>query len=317
MLGGAWLALAAMAAIHSAAATPLPGPVNLIIPSSNISTLTAPGEIDHRFSIVIASRGDDVLPTDPGLMVTAETLYQLGKCDVNGVIEPRTFVHHVFPAVTVAIKGRRGAAIPTRFALWGIYEASNQILRTQIFRNYKFILTYRNSNVGSIEFARTQAQPIPARNSSDVQAHTQNLPIARRTASSPPTSPGNLSLPSPLESPIQLTFSIISEIDMSKWELFANIYVTLFYIAGFPSRQRIPAHFRLAPASFPSTGTAFWPRGSPSVIKYDHAARALFSLAYNVVTSRILNGVGFNIKRDGELIGDGIVYKGPLPTDIS
>ena len=316
MLGDAWSALAAMAVIHSAAATPSPAPVNLIISSSNISTLTAPGEIDRRFSVVMASRGAESLPTDPFLMATAEALYQLGKSNVDGVIGPRTYVHHDFPAVSVVIRGRRGAEIPTRYALWGIYEASDQLLRTQTFRNYKFSLKYRNSYVGSIKFRRTQAQPSPARNSSNAQAHPQILPIARRTPSSSPASSGNLSLPSPLESPIQLTFSIISDMNMSKWELFANIYVTLFYIAGFPHHQRISAHFRLAPAAYQSTGTAFWPRGSPSVIIYDDAASALSSIAYYVVTSHILNGIGFNINRDGELIGDGIIFKGPLPKDI-
>ena len=317
MLGLSWPALAAMAAIHSAAATLLPAPVNLIVPSFNMTTLSAPGEIDRRFSVVMASRGADILPTDPGLMATAETLYQLGKSNVDGMIGPRTYVHPVFPAVSVAIKGRRGAEIPTRYALWGIYEASDQILRTQTFRDYKFTLEYRKSYVGSIHFARTQTQASPARNSSNAQAQPQILPIARQTVSLSPVSSGNLSLPFLLENPIQLSFSVITGMDMSKWELFANIYVTLFYIAGFPFRQQIPAHFRLAPASFPSTGTAFWPRGASSVVEYGHAASAFSSIAYYVVTSRILNGIGFNIKRDGELIGDGIIYKGPLPKDTS
>ena len=127
MLGLSWPALAAVAAIHSAAATPLPAPMSLIVPSSNMSTSTAPGVIDRRFRIVIASQGTDVLPTDPGLMATAEMLYRLGKCDVNGVIEPRTYVDHKFPAVSVSIRGRPGAAgTPTRFALWGIYKASER-----------------------------------------------------------------------------------------------------------------------------------------------------------------------------------------------
>ena len=318
MLGLSWPALTTMAAIHSAAAMPSPAPVNLIVPSSNTSILTALGEIDRRFRIIMAARGADILPTDPGLMATAETLYQLGKSDVNGVIEPGTYVNRIYPAVSVSIKGRRGAAeIPTRFALWGIYEASDQILRTQTFRNYKFTLEYDDSNVGSIEFVRTQVQTDPARNTSDAQAHTQILPVARQTVSSSPIGSGNLSLPSPLENPIHLSFSIITEMDMSKWELFANIYATFFYIAEFPYRQPIPTHFRLAPPSFQSTGIAFWPRGAPSVVEYGHAASALFSIAYYVVMSRIINGIGFNINRDGELIGDGIIFKGPLPKDTS
>ena len=318
MLGLSWPALTAMAAIHSAAATPSPALVNFIIPSSNMSTLTAPGEIDRRFRIVMASRGGDVLPTDPGLMATAETLYQLGKSDVNGVIEPRTYVNRIFPAVSVSIRGRRGAAeIPTRFALWGIYEASDQILQTQIFRNYKFTLEYDNSKVGSIDFARAQAQANLTGNTSNTQAQTQILPIAPQTASFSPPSSRNLSLPSPLETPIQLSFSMIADMDMSKWELFANIYVTLFYIAGFPFRQRIPAHFRLAPPSFPQTGTAFWPRGASSVVEYGQVASAFSSIAYYVVTSHILTGIGFNLKRNGDLIGDGIIYNGPLPRDIN
>ena len=318
MVGLSWPALMAVAVIHSAAATPWPAPVNLIIPSSNMSTLTAPGEIDRRFRMIMAARGADVLPSDPGLMATAETLYQLGKSDIDVVIASGTYVNRVFPVVSISIRGRRGAAeIPTRFALWGIYEASDQILRTQTFRNYKFILSYDDSNVGSIEFARTQVQPDPARNISGAQIHTQLLPMARPTVPSSPISSGNLSLPSLLENPIQLSFSIITEMDMSKWELFANIYATLFYIVEFPYHQPIPTHFRLAPPSFQSTGIAFWPRGSPPVVKYGHAASALLSIAYYVVTSRILNGIGFNINRDGELIGDGIIFKGPLPKDIS
>ncbi|KAM0801025.1 hypothetical protein BDR22DRAFT_228791 [Usnea florida] len=318
MLGLSWPALTAMAAIHSAGATASPAPLNIITPSFNMSTLTAPGEIDRRFRIVMASRGADVLPTDPGLMATAETLYQLGKSDVNGMVEPRTYMNRIFPAVSVSIRGMGGAAeIPTRFALWGIYEASDQILRTQIFRNYQFTLKYDNSNVGSIDFARTQAQANPTRNTSNTEAQTQILPIAPQTASSSPTSSRNLSLPSPLETPIQLSFSIITEMDMSKWELFANIYVTLFYIAGFLFRQRIPAHFRLAPPSSPQTGTGFWPRGASSVVEYGQVASAFSSIADYVVTSPVLSGIGFNLKLDGELIGDGIIYKAPLPKDIN
>lgn len=317
MLGLSWPALTAMAAIHSAAATPPPAPVNLVVPSFNMSILTALGEVDVRFRINIDAQGADVLPTDPFLMATAETLYQLGKNDVNGVAEPGTIVNRMFPAVSVSIKGRHGAAeIPTRYALWGIYEASDQLLRTQTFRNYKFTLEYDENNVGFIKFARTQAQPDPARNTSDAQAHTQSLPIARRTVSSSPISSGNLSLPSPLETPIRLSFSILTEMDLSKWELFANIYATLLYIAQFPPRQPIPTHFRLTPLSFESTGIAFWPRGGASVVEYGHVAGALVMVANYVVTSHIVNGIGFNIKRDGEVIGDGIIFSGQLPKDI-
>ncbi len=108
MLGVFWPALLIVAAIHSAAATPLPGPIVLIDPYLENSILTVPGKLDPRFRFYLTSPGAHILNTNSGLTAITKIIHRLAECNFDGVIEPRTYAHDKFPTVSVSIKGTPG-----------------------------------------------------------------------------------------------------------------------------------------------------------------------------------------------------------------
>ena len=316
MLGFFGLILLATAAIHSTVATPLPRPINLINASSDIPTLTVPGEIDPRFRLIMTSRGTDILSTDSGLMAITKMMHQLAESDFNGVVEPQTYMYDEFPGTSVSIRGLpRDKKVQTRFVVWGIWRVSLYVVQTRIFRDYTFTLTFDNSGVGYIDFTRTQVQLIHVgSSSSNSQNHTQSwdtLPLARRNASSL-QSPGDRGLTVPPGRPIHISYAVIEDQDLTKWELFANIYTNLRLFAEFPSRQRIQKPYIVHSEPFPRSRTGFDPKTYPSVLEYRHVAHAFTTIAYYVVTLDILHGIILRIQLNDEVIGQGYIMRLPM-----
>ena len=322
MLGLFWTILLAVAAAHSAVAAPSPAPMNLIVPSSDTQALTAPGVIDPRFSLFIFSQGANILDTDSGLLATLETLHRLGTYEFYGMMEPKVYVHPGYPAVSVSVQAKPGAShMLTRFAVWGIYGASQHVLQTQMVRNYVFVLRYDNTEVGFIEYRGTQAQlSAPGNNSISVQNHTQSSDtrtIARRKALYSPNST-NISNASLTDR--HIAFGVWQDygMDMTKWELFADIYVALLYIADFPTARRIPSPFTVRPAPSHQSLMSFDPQGSPSVAQYSDLASGLASMARYVVKHSVVHAVGFALWLDsptGRRIGHGRIFKDPQRSD--
>ena len=311
MLDFFWPVLLAIAAIYSVVATPLPRQLNLINVASDIPDLTVPGQIDPRFQISMTSEGTEILSTDSSLLAIAKMLRQLAESDFNGIVEPNTYV---YDATSVSLRGLPGDRIKTRFAVWGIYRASLYVVQTRIVRSYAFSLTFDNSDVGYIDFARTQVQLSPATSSSsNAQNRTMSLDtslLARRSASSSQSS-GYVNLTSPAERPIQISYDVIEDQDLTKWELFANIYTNLGCFAEFPSRQRIERPYTIHSTSFPRSRTGFQPMIYPSVVEYRYAALAFITIAYFIVDLDILHGIVVRIEQDKEVIGEGFIMRFP------
>ena len=312
MLDFFWPALLAIAVIHSTTSTLLPRAINLINVSSDIPTLTVPGHIDPRFAILMTSEGTEILNADSGLMAITKMMHRLTESNFDGMIEPTTYVHNEFPATSVSIRGLPGDRdVQTRFAVWGIYRASIYVLQTKVVRTYTFKLTFDNSDVGYIDFARTQVRLSPAGSSSNDQNHTQSLdtlPLARRNTYSVQSS-GDISLTSPPDQPLRISYVVVEDQDLTKWEIFANIYTHLGFLAEFPSRQRIQETYTMHATSFPLSRTGLYVRTSPSVVRYGYVATALITIAYYIVTLDILHGIIVRMELDEELIGEGFILR--------
>ena len=312
MLDFFWPVLLAIAAIYSVVATALPNPTNLINVSSDIPILTVLGGIDPRFHISMTSAGTEILSTDSSLLAITKMLYELTLSDFNGMIEPSTYV---LGATSVSLRGSPGdMGIQTRYAVWGIYRASLYVVRTKIARSYAFSLTFDNSHVGYIDFARTQVQLSPATSSSrNAQNRTQSLdtsPLARSSASSLQSS-GYANLTSPSERPIEIIYDVIRDQDLTKWELFANIYTFLGTLAEFPSPQRIERPYITHSPPFPRSRTGFEPKTYPSVVENRHAALAFTTMASFITTLDVVHGITVQIKLDNEVIGEGFIKRLP------
>lgn len=178
--------VALISQIHSAAANPLTAPSNSILTSPHVSNLTVPGVIPSRFRTVLSGQGTRDLDIDAGLMAIAKMMHRLTSTSFSGTIEPRTYVNKDYPGVSVSIKAIPGEnEIETRFAVWGIFEASHYVTRDKIMKNFTFTLVFDNSDVGYIVFAWNRVPPSLTGSGSNSQNQTNDsavLSLPQRTA---------------------------------------------------------------------------------------------------------------------------------------
>lgn len=193
--------------------------------------------------------------------------------------------------------------IENRFALWGISQASQYIIRNEIVHNYRFTLSFDNSDVGYIVFSRNQVQLSLAGSG----IHAQN-----QTRSTISSNSSVVTLMSPQDEDITLSMALRNGKDLTKFKIFANIFNGLAITAKFPPNQRLQDIISFRPSTYLETAPSFFAKTSPSVFKYRHAAIALLTAGFYVLAEDVFEQMLIRIMIDVGTMGEiYIVEPGP------
>ncbi|KAL8995911.1 MAG: hypothetical protein Q9169_004447 [Polycauliona sp. 2 TL-2023] len=282
-------ALLAITACHSAAATPVlnpADPMTLSAPNSNLAVVAAGlGARELQFNVRILVPGTQILNLDDGLMAVTKTLHRLSGLYYNGRMGPTTYVALGYTSVTVEIRAVPGQSnIMTRYALWGALAVGGSILQRREVRNHVFGLFWSNTVVAYIQLKRTTtavqlslAGGSQEDDSSSSARQQRQLPDQTQDINDTVNNNKNNRNDSPINPPLQqrddeteigLKYHVNTDQPMTKWELFANIYNQLGYIAEFAPRQRRTGIWSIRPALFPNTQSVIIPAAAGGGVEY-------------------------------------------------
>lgn len=291
--------------ISSSPLSALTSPIQL----SQIANLTSQpaAQIDPRFKISDPSAGDIELNAIPGLMAITKMLHRLTLCDWDGVVQARTYIHTLYPDVSVSLSLPIGVPnIPTKYAVWGILYVGEFIRRAENVRNYDFTLVFDMQVVGHISFSkvpvvagarsaqRDSLSPdgiASSKRALDHPLHSdyfQLKPTVPQSNPDPRLSTTNLTVP-PSDPDLQEFSTLtITDLEISKWEFFAGVFLNLYVIAHFPYDQPVETFVAKIPGPTGprSISTGWIIEEQQRVLKYHDPALHMLSLPVNVMKEK-------------------------------
>ncbi|KAL8847180.1 MAG: hypothetical protein Q9221_007781 [Calogaya cf. arnoldii] len=280
--------------------------------------------IDPRFSGHVAVPGRERLALDDGLMALTKMMHRLSGLPFNGMIGPETWVATGYTSVSVRIRVLPGReVIPTRFAIWGAQQLGLHVLWHKTVPNLVWALTWLGSLIGYIEFKRNSLQLLLPENASDDKSDA--TPVAPGLdlildkqfqavgVSGDNRKDINIVLPVLRDDrKLSLTYYMVEDQPMTKWELFANIYSLLGAIGEHPPRQKVLTYFVVSPTLFPDTHFQIKPVNDVEV-EYRFLADAAISIAFFILRRNAFFTLLIRLQLDEEDICNGLIYKGDIP----
>lgn len=243
-------------------------------------------------------------------MAITKMLHRLTLRNWNGAVEARTYIHMSYPDVAISLNLPTDAPdvadMPTRYAVWGILYVSEYIRRAESVRNFRFTLEFDNHVVGYISFDKNpdiagqrsaqsdSLSPDGLANSKRALDHPLHSDYLQLNLSAPTSNPDitlsktNLTVP-PSDPDIQdFTTLRITDLEISKWEFFAGVFLNLYVIAHFPYDQVMESFAAkiFGPPGPRSICTGWTIEERQRILKYHDAAFYMLSLPAEVMKNK-------------------------------
>ncbi|KAL8653170.1 MAG: hypothetical protein Q9226_003955 [Calogaya cf. arnoldii] len=280
--------------------------------------------VDPHFTGYVFDPGSESLKLDDGLMALTKMMHRLSGRYFNGMMGPETWVAAGYTSVSVEVRvGPGREVIPTRFAIWGAQQLGVHIISHRQVRNLVWALVWMGSVVGSIEIKRKSPQLLlPGSGGGGTSDRMPVVPgldfildkqLRATDASGDKRKDLTIGLP-PLQDDRKesLTYHVIDDRPMTKWELFANIYSFLGHVSEHPPRRKILPYFAVTPSLFPDTYFQLL-AVKDGEVEYGFLADAAISTAFFILRQNVFSTLLLRLRLDEEVVCQCLIYKGEIP----